>query len=173
MSRQSANKPAPKFKNRRRTDMIIIHCAATRPDKDIGVAEIDLWHKRRGWCGVGYHYVIRRDGTVQIGRPFDAVGAHAHPYNHRSVGVCLVGGLNAAGQPEAVFEQAQWESLRRLIGDLQDRYPDAALLGHRDVNPNKACPCFDVQDWAAKSWAAKSWAVQDLVAKSFAESEVS
>lgn len=133
---------------RRVTDKIIIHCSATKPDQDIGAADIDKWHKRNGWAGIGYHRVIRRDGTVEKGRHLDFAGAHARPWNYRSVGVCLVGGINAGGKAHNNFTAKQWKALRKLIKDLKTLYPDAEIIGHRDVpGVKKACPSFDVSQW--------------------------
>jgi len=71
---------------RRLTGKIILHSSATKPDQDIGAAQIGKWHKRNGWAGIGYHRVIRRDGTVEEGRHLDSSGAPARPWNDRSVG---------------------------------------------------------------------------------------
>lgn len=146
-----ARSPLPRewlsFPRRWRTDLIVVHCAATRPDQDIGAAEIGAWHKDRGWSGIGYHHVIRRNGAVEAGRDPDAIGAHALGHNSRSVGICLAGGLDGAGAPAADFTAAQWKALGTLLDDLRHRYPEAAILGHRDLEPGKDCPCFDVGSW--------------------------
>lgn len=131
-------------------DFIVVHCAATPPSSDIGVVEIDRFHKARGWSGIGYHYVIRRNGVVEKGRPDDQPGAHVRGYNNRSLGICLVGGLNEQRKTAPEYTQAQWASLATLVKELSDRYPKAEILGHRDFpDVNKACPCFDVAAWWA------------------------
>lgn len=134
-------------------DLIVIHCSATPADLDVGRAEIDEWHRKRGWRGVGYHYVIRRSGALEHGRPETAIGAHAEGYNARSIGVCLVGGVrhgSAGGLiAESNFTAAQWVRLRGVIRDLHQRYPDAKIVGHRDLNAGKECPSFSVRDWLA------------------------
>lgn len=115
---------------------------------DIGAREIDHWHRARGFREIGYHFVIRRDGEVETGRPLGEIGAHARGHNHRSVGVCLVGGRGAGGGAEANFTAAQYDALWRLLGALAPRFPDAEVLGHADLpKVRKACPCFDVRDW--------------------------
>jgi len=129
------------------TDSIVVHCAATRPDQDIGTAEIRAWHLARGWRDIGYHFVIRHDGTVERGRPEAAVGAHVRGHNARSVGVCLIGGLDDTGTPAASFTGRQWDALAGLVEALRRRYPGAAVVGHRDLDPGKACPSFDVAAW--------------------------
>jgi N-acetyl-anhydromuramyl-L-alanine amidase AmpD len=126
---------------------IIVHCSATTPTMDIGVKEIRDWHvHERRWSDVGYHFIIRRDGRVDDGRPVSKIGAHARGHNEESIGVCLVGGLGASGKPDANFTIDQYISLRNLVGHLKSEYPDIiAVTGHRDYNKMKACPCFDVE----------------------------
>lgn len=132
---------------RSRTDFIILHCSATPPNMDIGRSEIDKWHKDRGWAGIGYHYVIRRDGTVEDGRPLDEVGAHVQGHNNNSVGVCLVGGVDGSNSPQDNFTDAQWASLTMLVEALLETFPNAQVKGHRDFDSRKACPSFDVAKW--------------------------
>lgn len=138
-----------KWKKLKAVDYIVIHCSATKEDQDIGLEEIRRWHRQRGWLDVGYHYIIRRDGEVQTGRPHDVPGAHARGFNHISLGICLVGGVESDGKtPEMNYTHFQWKELERLVRDLKRLHPDAKVIGHRDLpNVNKACPCFDVGDW--------------------------
>lgn len=127
----------------RQIDFIIIHCADTTPDMDIGAEEIRRWHvEERGFSDIGYHYVIRRDGTVEPGRDERRIGAHAYGRNEDSIGVCMVG-----GKPDCNFTAAQWASLATLVSELLDRYPSAQVIGHRDVSA-KPCPMFDAKAWA-------------------------
>ena len=145
---------------RRKTDFIVVHCAATPPGSDIGADEIDQWHKDRGWSGIGYHAVVRRDGQIEFGRHFDETGAHVKGQNFRSVGVCMVGGVDDDGEPDNNFNGVQFDSLRLLIDMLQKAYPMATVVGHRDLSPDlngdgvidmhewlKDCPSFDVRSW--------------------------
>lgn len=129
------------------TDYIVIHCAATPPTMDIGVSEIRSWHQKRGFYDVGYHYIIRRDGTREKGRDIGAIGAHCIGHNHHSVGVCLVGGTDKMGQPENNFTEAQWTVLYLTMKELHETYPQAVIVGHRDLNARKACPSFSVSEW--------------------------
>ncbi len=132
----------------RKINLIVIHCSATRADQDIGKTEIDVWHKARGFAKIGYHYVIRRDSTLEKGRDEEEVGAHAEGYNAKSLGVCLVGGIDAKGRPENNFTAQQFDRLKTLLVDLTCRYPAAQVLDHRDLPwVAKACPCFDVREW--------------------------
>lgn len=145
---------------RRRTDYIVIHCSATGPNSDIGVDEITEWHKRRNFRTIGYQQVIRRDGQIEFGRHFDESGAHVKGHNFRSVGVCLVGGLDESGTPTDNFTPAQFAALSASVRFLRRAYPNAVVLGHRDLSPDingdgvvtsdewlKECPCFDVRQW--------------------------
>lgn len=137
-------------KNRAVTDYIAIHCAATRPSMDIGAAEIDRMHRQRGFKCIGYHKVIRRNGTVEDGRPLDQIGAHVENWNSVSVGICMVGGVSEKdiNVPEANFTKAQYETLERLLAELRIKYPKAHIQGHRDFpKVAKACPSFDVATW--------------------------
>ena len=116
------------------------------------VNDIRRWHLQRGFVDVGYHYVIKRDGTIEPGRPLDRQGAHVSGFNHLSVGVCLVGGVSEddVNVPEANFTDAQYASLRKLLPELQRNFPGAEILGHRDMpRVRKACPSFDVREWLA------------------------
>lgn len=134
------------FKPRTVTDAIFVHCSATKPSQDIGVDTIRMWHKQQGWLDVGYHFVIKRDGTVESGRPVDVVGSHVKDWNSRSVGVCLVGGIDANGKFESNFTPAQMSALRNKLAELKVLYPQADIKAHHDVAP-KACPSFDLQRW--------------------------
>ena len=133
---------------KRQIDYIVIHVSATREGQDFDVNDIRNWHKNRGWSDVGYHYVIKLDGTIQAGRPEDQVGAHVSGHNSNSIGICLIGGLDAWGKPKDTRTPAQTKSLIGLIRDLLERYRGARVLGHRDFpNVATACPCFDVIPW--------------------------
>ena len=124
--------------------LIIIHCSAVRPWQQSSAADIDRWHRERGFQnGIGYHYVVRRDGTVEVGRPLEVIGAHCENHNRHSIGVCYEGGLDAAGKPADTRTDAQKVALRNLLQQLHARFPKAIIAGHNVFNPMKACPCFD------------------------------
>lgn len=145
------DRPLEGARARTGTELIVVHCAATPPSMDIGAAEIDRWHRARGFRSIGYHAVIRRSGQIEAGRALGAMGAHARGFNAVSVGICLVGGLAEDGvTPAPSFTGAQFAALDRLVSALGRVYPGARLVGHRDLpNVDKACPCFDVSLWAA------------------------
>lgn len=130
----------------RHIDQIIIHCTATYPDQFVDRSVIDQWHKQRGWKGIGYHWVVNRDGSLEIGRDEAEVGAHARGFNTNSIGVVMVGGLAREGEQPCNFTDDQWIALHKLVLELKDRYPDAEVLGHNNVS-EKTCPTFDVKAW--------------------------
>lgn len=137
---------------RKRTDLIVIHCSATPPENNVTAKDIDRWHRAEGWTKIGYHFVIKRDGVVETGRDLLEIGAHCFPpagINSRSVGVCLVGGISDAKTktPENNFTEVQWESLKKLVEDLRKRWPATNIVGHRDLSHDRACPSFEVSDW--------------------------
>lgn len=134
----------------------VVHCSATRPSMDWGLAEIDDLHKSYGWrspSGIhcGYHYVIRRSGKLELGRPEHEQGAHAgRKYNHDSLGICLIGGVDDKLRPQDNFTDEQEETLRSLLRSIVEEHGDIDICGHRDLpNVAKACPCFDVRPWWA------------------------
>ena len=124
--------------------LIIVHCSANKAGSALRMADIDRYHRSLGWLGCGYHYVIPTDGTIEVGRPEEMVGAHCQNHNKHSIGVCYIGGLSADGSPMDTRTEAQRAALLKLLTDLHRRYPKALIVGHRDLNPHKACPCFDV-----------------------------
>ena len=146
-------------------DAIVIHCSATRAGQDVRAADIDKWHKERGFAMIGYNYVIDLDGTVEVGRPLSMDGAHCNTaglsgqsYNKHSIGICYVGGLDENGKPADTRTQEQKLSLANLVNKLCDEYPITEIIGHRDASPDrngdgvisrnewiKQCPCFDVK----------------------------
>jgi N-acetylmuramoyl-L-alanine amidase len=129
----------------RTINKIIVHCSATPEGKDYTVKDIDRWHRERGFTKIGYHYVVYRDGTIHEGRKETEIGAHASGYNAHSIGVCYIGGLAKDGKtPKDTRTQAQRDALVRLLRELVLKYPDAEIIGHRDVS-QKACPSFDAK----------------------------
>lgn len=194
----------PANSSRRPVDLIVIHCSATASGKQLAFRTpgtpgylhaaqvIDGWHAQRGFTRgahhvkafstglphIGYHYVIDLSGAVRSGRGLNEVGAHAQNFNARSVGICLVGGV----ERDAQYTAAQWKSLREVVAMLLVEYnlkPGApkrtansanatgytvagGVCGHRDLSPDKngsgraesfewlkTCPGFDVATWLA------------------------
>ena len=146
-------------------DAIVIHCTASRAGQDLRAADIDKQHKERGFAGIGYHYVIDLDGTVEIGRTLPKDGAHCNTaglsgksYNKHSIGIVYVGGLDRDGNPADTRTPAQKVALDDLVHKLIHEYPIKEVIGHRDASPDKdgngtieknewikLCPCFDAK----------------------------
>ena len=136
------------MKNRKATKWLIVHCSATPPRMDIGADEIRDWHVRDNrWSDIGYHFVIRRDGTLEHGREAGKIGAHTRGHNHESIGICLIGGVDENERAENNFTDAQFETLDELITALHVVWPGAQVRGHRDFDPGRACPSFAVEHW--------------------------
>ena len=146
-------------KSERKITEIIIHCSATPDGKDYTVDDIRRWHKQRGYSDVGYHYIVYRNGILAQGRDVNIIGAHASGHNAHSIGICYIGGMNAENtQPEDTRTLRQKARLLSLLVDLRKLYPNARIVGHRDLSEDKngdgiiepsewmkACPSFDAK----------------------------
>tara|TARA_R100001086_G_scaffold244859_1_gene175097 strand:- start:821 stop:1351 length:531 start_codon:yes stop_codon:yes gene_type:complete len=131
----------------RKINKLIIHCSATREGEDIDAATIKRWHLRRGWKDIGYHFIIRLDGTIELGRMIDVVGSHTKGENTNSIGICYIGGVEnfrTDGEYKAkdTRTEKQKASIITLLRALKLIYKDASIHGHREF-ANKACPSFD------------------------------
>lgn len=128
----------------RKITLIIVHCSATPEGRNLDFESCRLDHIRhRGFRDIGYHFYITRDGEIHRGRPLEKPGAHCLNHNRHSVGVCYEGGLSAAGAPMDTRTPAQKAALLALLRELRAILPRALIVGHRDLNPQKVCPCFD------------------------------
>jgi N-acetylmuramoyl-L-alanine amidase len=118
----------------RKINSIIVHCSASNDNLDIGVKEITQWHRARGFTTCGYHFVIRRLGEIEAGRPLSEVGAHCFGHNQYSIGICLVG--------RDKFHELQIKSLAYLIEGLKRRFKlkDSDVYGHYEFDKGKTCP---------------------------------
>ena len=128
---------------------IVLHYSATYADQDLDIRDIDKMHRARGWKGVGYHYVIKRDGMIERGRKETEVGAHVGGQNTGKIGICLIGGLERSSGPNVGVDNrtdAQKQSAASLIRDLLTRYPGAKVVGHRDLAAT-LCPAYDAAAW--------------------------
>ena len=120
-----------RLSKRSSTALIFLHHAAG----DGSVLAVHNYHLALGWSGIGYNFYVRKDGSVWKGRGLDTVGAHAGGnYNSRSVGICAEGNF----QKEFMFE-AQKQSLIELLAYVWSEYPQAKVVGHRDMDYT-ACP---------------------------------
>ena len=130
----------------REINLIVIHCSASRCDRDFPFEALDRYHRSLGWKGCGYHYYVTKDGRIHVGRHESEVGAHAAGFNAHSIGICYEGGLDPKGLPADTRTEAQKRSIRHLLENLLSRYKGAEVLGHRDLpKVRKACPCYDVR----------------------------
>ena len=126
------------LETRGRTDQVVVHHTGNPTDDDLSAAEIDASHRARGWSCIGYHYVIRKDGTIEEGRPHWLVGAHAYGDNGHTIGVHVCGNFEEACPTEAQVESTAMllAHLCRLYGLPMDR---RTIVGHRELM-STACP---------------------------------
>lgn len=156
--------------------LIVIHCAASRNGAPLVVDQIDHEHAKRGFArkpewmakqnshlkAIGYHFVVYINGAVATGRHLDEIGAHVQGFNQKSIGICMVGGLDEHGKATGQYTQEQWDALAGCVASLQKAYPKAKIVGHRDLSPDKdgdgkverhewlkECPAFGVSTWMA------------------------
>lgn len=121
---------------RQATNYIVVHHIG-ETDRDVEASEIHQWHLNNGWAGIGYHYVIRKDGSIERGRPRQYIGSHCYGSNWETIGINVVGDFMVATPNEA-----QLDSLANLVADLCDIYgldPEEAIIGHKDRNSTD-CP---------------------------------
>jgi N-acetylmuramoyl-L-alanine amidase len=146
-------------------NLIVIHCSATKETVDYTFEQLEKDHKARGFLRCGYHYFIRRDGTVHTGRPVQMKGAHVANHNALSVGICYEGGLDAAGKAKDTRTDSQKQKLTELIKGVLAQIKlvhgnpkKVRITGHRDLSPDlnnngvvephewvKQCPCFNAE----------------------------
>lgn len=138
-------------KSKRKINLIVVHSTATPEGKDYTVENIRKLHKSKGYGDIGYHYVIYRDGSLHEGRNVNLVGAHARGHNSNSIGIVYIGGTSATEKDKNGHLKAkdtrtpeQKATLLKLLKDLRKLYPNAKIVGHRDLNAT-ACPSFDAK----------------------------
>lgn len=136
---------------------VVIHATETYSNKNIGSSEIHDIHNELGHDGIGFHYVIRRDGTLQRGRPINQKGEHASVNGHDefSIGIAMVGGIKApAGQENPLtylsphsFNRAQFTTLEKFLASYYRKFPGGQVFGHNDIDIDELDPYFDVPDY--------------------------
>ena len=136
------------YQNYREVRLLVIHCSATRYDRDFPVEALRHSHKARGFADIGYHFYFTRDGELHRCRPVNQIGAHAAGWNDKSIGICYEGGLDEQGRPADTRTYAQRCTLMDLLRQLRRDYPEARILGHYQLSPyiRKASPCFDSRE---------------------------
>ena len=139
-------------------NLIVVHCSATKADRDFTEQDLEVCHRRRGMNGPGYHFYIRKNGDIKSTRPIERIGAHSRGFNKESIGICYEGGLDKNGKAKDTRTDAQKKAMRELVQDICHRHDIIDILGHRDTSPDKngngivekcewmkECPCFDVK----------------------------
>ena len=122
------------FSNRSKTDYIVLHHAEA---VKCTAQDVHSWHRANGWTGIGYHFFVRKDGTIYRGRPINVVGAHVQGMNSCSVGICAEGDYHTK---EKTMPQAQKKSIIELCQYLKKNYyPNAKIVGHREIGDSN-CP---------------------------------
>ena len=123
---------------------LILHCSATPCERDYPIEQLRRDHLARGFLDIGYHYYIRKDGSVSQHRRLTEVGAHCRPFNRCSIGICYEGGLDEQGRPQDTRTLAQRAALIHLLVKLKKQFPKAVIRGHNEMPgaTPKACPCF-------------------------------
>jgi N-acetylmuramoyl-L-alanine amidase len=126
---------------------IIVHCSYTKPNMDVGADWIRNIHvNEKGFADIGYHFIIRRDGSYERGRRIERIGAHCKGHNRNTIGICMIGGMSYDNKPDNNFTTKQFKELKQTIYFLKEFFPDIKKVsGHRDY-ANKDCPCFDVHE---------------------------
>ncbi len=134
---------------KRKINLIVIHCSATRCNQRFTVEKLKASHNARFHNkGIGYHYYIERDGQLYKTRDENEVGIHARNYNAHSIGICYEGGLNEKGLAEDTRTPEQRAALIALLRSLKADYPDAEIKGHCELEGvHKDCPCFSCQEY--------------------------
>lgn len=134
----------------RKINWVLVHCSDSDHSEHDDIKVIESWHLQRGWKKVGYHYFIRKDGTIENGRDEAEVGAHVKNHNKDSIGICL------HGKEKERFTPAQFNSLEILLIDILSRHglDKGDILGHKDLDPGKTCPNFDLDSWLkTREWS--------------------
>jgi N-acetylmuramoyl-L-alanine amidase len=125
---------------------IIVHCTATPEGRDVSVDTIRGWHIGQGWKDIGYHWVVKLDGSIEAGRPEAMVGSHVAGHNTGTLGVVYVGGVAADGKtPKDTRTPAQKAALLDLVKALIAKYPTVKKVTGHNQYAAKACPSFDVR----------------------------
>ena len=128
---------------RAHTDYIALHHAEA---STCTAQQVDEWHKSNGWSGIGYHFFVRKDGSIYRGRPLTSMGAHVSGMNNCSIGICAEGKYSTETMPDA-----QKRAICRLLVYLKDNYyPDAKIVGHKEIGdsdcPGKNYPLADIKN---------------------------
>lgn len=130
----------------RKINKIVVHSSASPEGREDTFEDVKRWHLARGYKDIGYHYVIELDGICFEGRPLSRQGAHVRGHNKDTIGICYIGGTDNTRErkPKDTRTDAQKATLRKLLSDLKQMFPEAEIVGHRDLAA-AACPSFDAK----------------------------
>lgn len=115
------------------TSCIVLHHAEARRAT---VQDIHSWHLANGWCGIGYHYYVRKDGTIYQGRPEWTLGSHCKGSNYNSIGICVEGDYE---KYDTSMPDKQYNAILWLIEDIESRHGKLQIKAHSELYPT-ACP---------------------------------
>lgn len=145
LSNKKTNLTIHQLTSKRKINEIILHCSATPEGKNYKASDIDRWHKNQGWKCIGYNYVIDLDGTIEIGRNLDMIGAHTTGHNSYSIGICYIGGCAKDGKTAKDTRTPEQKiAMYELLHDLLIMYPKAEIHCHYEF-AKKACPSFKLE----------------------------
>lgn len=144
----SRTEDGPRMEGPQSVRFLVIHCSATKVNRNYTEKQLVRDHKARGFRTGGYHFYCRKDGEMFQFRQLLEVGAHARPYNRCSIGICYEGGLDEEGRPADTLTAEQYRAIRSLLVKLKVMFPQARIVGHRDLpgTTPKDCPCFDASE---------------------------
>jgi len=125
----------------RNINKVVVHCSDSDYPQHDNVETIYKWHvDERGWSDIGYHFVITKDGKINLCRPIPEIGSHCKGHNSNSIGICLTG--------QKVFSSLQFDALDHLLRQIMDVYPEVDVCTHHHLNDAKTCPNFDLKQFA-------------------------
>jgi hypothetical protein len=171
------------FKNvNREVTEIVVHWTETPTNKNIGSEEINKIHLESGLNGIGYHYVIRRDGSLQRGRPINIQGEHApvNKHNERSIGIVFVGGINVPSGTSNLenfisvqsLTRSQFNTFDHLCRAFFARFPGGQAVGHNDIDPIEDDPGFNVREYVLANFGKVSKFTDPLKQSPFTIDEI-
>lgn len=141
----------------RKIERIFVHCTAGSQKQT--VEDLKSEFKRKGWKNPGYHYVVMPNGRIECMLPEDSISNGVQGYNSTAINVAYVGGIDTKGNGVDNRTDEQKKSLKSVLCELKKKYPNAEILGHRDISPDKngngivdpwerikECPCFNAKD---------------------------
>ena len=153
-------------KTTRDVSEIVVHATESYTNANIGSEEIHIRHIEAGHDGIQYHYVIRRDGTLQRGMPTDTPSTASAILGHdkNCIDVALVGGVNVPSEADypllnlsaSSFTQAQMKTLEAVCESFYLKVSGGQVMGHNAIDRNSQDPYFDVVSYVENKFGKKS-----------------